>query len=204
MTPNETIFAWSTAKEQAALLVAEDDQPDHAIAADCRISKATLERWKLHPTFRERVDQIRARLRDELLENGIGHYAQRIRAMNERWLALRDLIDQRATYWADAVNWQGRRSIEPGAATGLLTRVIKPSRYGTIEEWRVDTELLDSLLDLEKQAADEMARLADVQSRADDATVTPSLLDGHPQNMTFDERAAALAELLEHVNLGGD
>jgi hypothetical protein len=196
--PNATEFTWSNKKRESAVLVAEDLRPDVEIAQTCGIHKATLERWKQHPTFRARVDEIRASLQHALLEHGIGHYAQRLRAMNQRWLALQQVVAERATHWANPENWLGRPRVEPGATTGLLTRTIKTGKYGAVEEWQVDTALLGELLQIEKQAAREMERLDRAHQAAE--TTTSDILDGHPERWSVEEQRQAVIKLLAEIS----
>ena len=145
-------------RERAALLVAEDKAPDLEIAAVLKIGKATLERWKREPAFAARVQEHRARWAKEIEIEGIANRKNRVDALNDRWSRMREVIRARAEDMTDEV---------AGGDTGLLVRTVKQigsgERATTIEEYAVDTGLLKSMLDHEKQAAQELGQWADKQ-----------------------------------------
>jgi hypothetical protein len=81
--PNGTEFQWSAKQERAAVLVSQDEQPDHATAKACRISKATLERWKAVPALAERIEQHRETWPSEIKAEGIGHRQNQINSLHD-------------------------------------------------------------------------------------------------------------------------
>jgi hypothetical protein len=209
MRLNETTFAWSRQREQAALLVAQDDQSDRAIAASCGMGKATLERWKQQPIFQARVAEHCAVWRTACLERGVADRRERIRALNERWFALQDIVDQRkAALTPEKLAASGLGSIEPGIGTGLMIRVIRSSKHGSVEEWQVDHGLLDAFLRIEKQAAQELGQWlpdsVDAGTTRDggldptqlDRQGRPKIVAGNPARMSDAERIQALVALV--------
>jgi hypothetical protein len=154
MRPNETDFEWSAKSERAAALVAADDQPDHAIARACKISKATLERWKAVPAFAERVEQHRATWREQIEAEGIANRQNRVDAQNDRWRKLQQIVTERAE---DKVHEK-----VPGWTTGLLVHRKKQIGGGeyaqVVDEYEVDIGLLKEFREHEKLTAEELGQ----------------------------------------------
>jgi hypothetical protein len=154
MRPNETEFTWSAKAEKVALLVAQDDKPDHAIAKTCRISKATLERWKALPEFAARVEEHRTAWREQLTAEGIANRKNRVAAQNDRWRKMQQIVVERA---ADKANEK-----VPGWQTGLLVHRRKQIGGGesaqVVDEYEVDTGLLKELREHEKLTAEELGQ----------------------------------------------
>jgi hypothetical protein len=136
-------FRWSAKATEAALQVALDERTDEQIATAAGVSRRTLATWKLHPEFAGRVEGHRAEFREAASRRAIAQLGRRVAALNERWLALQRVIEERA---ADPA----MRAI-PGGETGLL----RPGPMGTFD---VDVALLRALLDHEKRAAQELGQ----------------------------------------------
>lgn len=107
-------FKWDKPRERAAWLVAEDELTDAAIAEELKISKATLERWKSHPDFQDRVQENLGQVRDRIRQQGIAVVENRVKALHSRWELLDQVRRERA---ADP----SMRDV-PGGKTGLLVR----------------------------------------------------------------------------------
>jgi hypothetical protein len=149
-------FRWSAKATEAALQVALDERTDEQIAAAAGVSRRTLASWKLQPEIAGRVEGHRAEFREVARRRAIARSDRRLAALNERWQALRRVIEERA---ADPT----MRAV-PGGTTGLL----RPGPLGTFV---VDVALLRALLDHEKQAAQELGQwdkpLHDAESLSD-------------------------------------
>lgn len=154
---------WTKRKEQATLLVAQDELADEEIAARVGVTRCTLARWKRDPEFMARVQEILTAIREAIVARGISERQNRIDAYNERWLKLRQVIDGRA---ADPL-----MANVAGGDTGLLVAspvLVKCYEAGTGEtltpmkqsivmyEYAVDTGLLKEMRETEKQAAIEL------------------------------------------------
>jgi hypothetical protein len=190
MAPNVTEFAWDGNAEKAAMLVAQDDRPDHAIAKACKISKRTLERWKLVPEFAERVEANRALLAERVRLEGIANRQNRIAAQNERHLKLQQIVAERA---ADEAN-----AAVPGWKTGLLVHRRKQIGGGehaqVVDEYEVDTGLLKEFREHEKLTAEELGQRRQVV----DLEVSKELegaLDRLAAGLSPEEYARVLAAL---------
>jgi hypothetical protein len=138
--------------ERAALLVAEDQQTNEAIAAAVGVKRQTVDWWKRKPAFTARVEALRQQFREAIAQEGIAHQQNRINALNERWRLMQQVIAARA---AD-VTMTGA-----GHETGLLVRTYKPGKYRNLEEYKVDAGLLAELRAHELQAARELGQLVE-------------------------------------------
>lgn len=177
MRQNETAFRWSKKSEQAAALVAQDSQSDADIAEACDISRATLARWKQHPEFAGRVEQLVAEFAAAVKAEGIANRQNRVAALNDRWQRIQQVIEARA---ADPAMQRAA-----GGSTGLLVRKVvlvkvynsateveeieddeapegdllfSAKRSVEVEEFALDTGLLRELREHEKQAAQELGQ----------------------------------------------
>jgi len=176
MSPNVTThapFKWTGRSDRAAVLVAEDLRTDEEIAKEAGVTKRQLERWKQHPEFAARVDQVGEQLRAAVLAEGISRRENRVAALNDRWQRLQQVIEARAEDMPDV----------PGGSTGLLVRQVKLVKvYSTttnpddvdepdeadvlisaklsqeVAEYAVDTGLLKELREHERQAAQELGQ----------------------------------------------
>jgi len=96
------------------------------------------------------IAEANARLEQE----GIGNKEQRVRAQQERWDKMLQVIQARGAEYAQAA---------PGADTGLLVRTFKQVGRGedarVLEEWAVDTGLLAELRQLEQLTAKELGQV---------------------------------------------
>ena len=133
-------------QQLAAQLVAEDELGDDKIAERVRITTRQLRRWKQRPDFRARVAEISRLLGETILRRAIARKASRIRAMDERWAGLQQIIEERAV---DPAMLSVR-----GGSTGLI--IMKQKGSGI--EYVVDHDILKAMLDLEKQAAQELGQ----------------------------------------------
>jgi hypothetical protein len=136
-------FAWDQRRVRAAEMVAEGKWSDPKIAAEVGVTDRTVFNWRCHPEFKARVRQIIEAFADASLDMAIAQKARRVASLNEQWLAMHEVIRQRA---ADP----GLQSV-PGGNTGLLK--LLPSG-GAI----FDDRLLKSMLEHGRQAAEELGQ----------------------------------------------
>ncbi|SRR5579885_2187212 len=147
-------FTWTKRKERAALLVAEDELTDVAIAGAVKISVAGLKKWKARPEFAARVAEIVSATRAAVQARGIAEKQNRLAALNDRWGRLQQIIRERGGDPAMAT--------VPGGQTGLLVRELKAMGTGAdmtlVEEFHLDAALLKEAREHEKQAAIELGQ----------------------------------------------
>ena len=150
MSLNVSGFRWSPLKERAAVLVAEDDLSDAAIADTLGINRRQLTRWRQHPEFAARVAEHVSALEAAMMRLAIAKKRRRVARLERDWQRMQDLIDARAEEMADVT----------GGDTGLLVRQTKVVGTGKnvqiIEEYVFDRALIAELRDTEKQAAQEL------------------------------------------------
>jgi hypothetical protein len=87
---------WTSRREQTARLVAEDRLTDDAIAARAKISRKTLEAWKLRADFSARVAEHRDAYRKAALAAGIADHVARVRALQDQIDRIDLIIRERA------------------------------------------------------------------------------------------------------------
>jgi hypothetical protein len=149
-------FEWSKRKEEAALLVAKDEQSDEQIATSLRISERTLDYWKRRPEFRARVAEHVAAWRAAFKERGVRERENRIDTINGIVNRLTGLIEARA---ADPL------CLVAGRESGLMvTKKISFERgrdgedVARVEEYATDGVVLKELREYLKQAAQELGQ----------------------------------------------
>jgi hypothetical protein len=138
----------------AARLVAEDQLSDVKIAAKVGIERRQLTRWRQHPEFAAKVNALIAAMGERSMRFAVARKHRRVKAMNERWRKLKQIMRERAA----APDMAG----VPGGKTGLLVRKVKSIGTGKhareIEEFEVDTGLLKEIRDLEREVALELGQ----------------------------------------------
>lgn len=112
MSPNVSGFRWSPLKERAAVLVAEDDLSDAAIADTLGINRRQLTRWRQHPEFAARVAEHVAAVQAAMMRLAISKKHKRVEILDEQAAKIRAVIAARA---ADPL-----MADVPGGTTGLL------------------------------------------------------------------------------------
>jgi hypothetical protein len=160
----ESAFSWTHRTIPAAQAVAEDRLTDEQIAASVGVTKQTLERWKKHPEFQQRVAEIVEKYRQAVLSEGIADVVNRVKALGDRWGRMQQVIeargkryrDYRAKYDDDPV--VSTNFIPDEAETGLVILIETPTKEGLKREWSVDTSLLSEMRATEKQAAIEVGQ----------------------------------------------
>jgi hypothetical protein len=147
-------FEWAPPRETAAQLLAEGEKSLPEIAADLGIHRNTLVTWKNHPEFAKRVADIRKLLGETIIARAIARKASRIRAMDERWHAMMQIIKERSL--------DPSMQDIPGGKTGMLVRTIKSVGSGDncreVHEYTFDAALLKELREHERQAAEELGQ----------------------------------------------
>lgn len=151
MQPNATEFTWTKKRHRAAQLVADDTLTDVEIAADLRIHKTTLERWKQRPEFIVHVREIVDAYREKIMQRGIAIKAERVRQLQQIADKLTTVMAERAEALAGEA---------PGGGTGTITRQLKSVGVGennmVVEEYVVDKGLLLELRGTLEQTAKEL------------------------------------------------
>ena len=149
-------FAWNDKRERAALMLAADEVPDALIAESCGVSRKTLNMWKLHPDFAERVRDETAAIRTGALRYAIAKKHRRVGKLNaiaERMETAIDARAQDAALDADA---------PPEARTGLFSRKTVMSASGKERrDYVFDATLVREYRATLEQAARELGQLVD-------------------------------------------
>jgi hypothetical protein len=163
------VIRWTARQSRAAVLVSEGKATEPEICAELRVSRRQLTRWKAHPDFATRVEQLRRQAQARIERYAIAQQERRLARQQDRWDRIHRVIDARAQHFSAALNAQRKAAVEdpakpitiaPEAITGLVVRRVKPgTKYSPeIEEYEVDTGLLREARELEKQVAQELGQ----------------------------------------------
>lgn len=167
---NQNWPGWTPQTEKAAALVATSTKTRAQIAKACGVEERTLYRWLREPEFVERIDEHRARVREDLIRRGIARVENRVEELE--WLkdATKRVIKARAKRAREARAHQaddpesndlyGLTTPEE-AETGLMVREVKTGADGLTVRWQYDTGPLDMLLKLHAQTAKELGQWTD-------------------------------------------
>lgn len=152
-------FRWTEETEEASQLIAEGELTYQAIADKFGVAKSTVFRWTKHPEFAARVNEVIDDFRSEIRRRGLAILERRVESVNDRWRRLQVVVQERAN---------SPEMIDvPGGSSGLLVKSLKGIGGGddfqVVETYEVDTGLLKSILDLEKQAAQELGQWTERQ-----------------------------------------
>lgn len=164
-----TPFVWNAKRERAAILVAEDEIPDHAIAKEVGVTKKTLENWKLHPDFQAHVGGHVGQIQAGMLKLAIAKKHKRLEVLDDLYRRALDVVELRAMQYApvdgtqEAAGAAARRIFGngnvPEAITGLLVKKETPTNTGRVAvEWNVDTGLMKEIRALQEQASKELGQ----------------------------------------------
>jgi transposase len=161
-------------RQRAALLVAEDELTDEAIAAEVGVTRQTIYNWKQKPEFAADVGNQVGQLQAGMLRLAIAKKRKRVERLDEMERRLWQVVEERAAdYAAKAVNetqsssimrgiFPGSDDTPPGSGTGLITKTIKQIGAGRsavmVEEYGVATDLVRSIMALHEQAAKELGQ----------------------------------------------
>lgn len=154
-----------TAKQRdAAVLLAEDDLPDHEIADRVGIGRTTLHRWKERDDFKQAMTDHAAELERRMLRLAIARKRHRLEILDTLQTKMVSLFDARSEQYADV----------PGGPSGLIVGQLKKvthvdstgddgTKTWTEEEWEYafDAALVRELRGIQEQAAKELGQWSD-------------------------------------------
>ncbi len=149
-------FSWTKKTETAAQLVAEGSLSFDDMAKDAGTTRPTLRKWRSHPEFQARVEEIREDYREGVRARGVAVRERRVASYNERWEKMQSVIDARAR--------DKTMAGVPGGKTGLVIlsdyKIIRDDEGNTeaLPVYEVDTGLLKEMRELEKQAAQDLGQ----------------------------------------------
>jgi hypothetical protein len=175
-------FVWTNRRAEAAQLLADDELPDHEIAAKVGVIRRTLAIWKLHPEFAARIKEIRDDYAAAIRARGIAERQNRVDAANDRHRRMQQVIDERAADPAMADI--------PGGRTGLLVaepvlvkayrsavdpegqEILIPTKESELVlKYGVDTGLSAEMRALEKQVAQDLGQWTEKQEHSGEIIV---------------------------------
>ncbi len=141
-------------QEVAAVELALGDKSETKIAEEAGVDRRTVYNWRLNEVFAKRVEENKAEIRKQVLEEGIANVVTRVRRYNKRWNQLNTVFDERAEDKSHA-------SV-PGWTTGLLCheqRSIGSGDLATVVDiYKVDVGSIKEEREIAKQAAQELGQ----------------------------------------------
>ncbi len=206
---NGKLIWGKVAIEAAMLLAVGGEWGPVSVAAKVGISRDGLNRMRKHPEFIAKIQEIRDGWHNDIMEFGIAQRFERVRSYNDRWGLLKQVMKERQDRWkSDSV-------AEPGAKTGLLNRRVTTNKSGSVTvSWDIDTQLLDSMLKLEKQVAQELNQWNEGNGKGSGSnndegedsgsTTSKSILSGNPARMSESELRVALSAIVRPVETSAD
>lgn len=169
-TPRDNPFAGQnrTKKHRAAILLAEDELTDEAIAAELRISRSTLSDWKTDPEFSSVMGGYRGEIVAAALKLPIAKKYERVAILNNLLGRYEAIIEARASRHTEELQDTPDNAVRgvfgdvtpAEATTGMLVRQPKIAASGkTVVEWAFDKPLDSAIKETLKQAAQELGQL---------------------------------------------
>lgn len=158
-------WKWTRQRARAATLVAEDRLTNEQIAEKVGVARYTVDRWRLIPAFAERVAELVTATQEALKAEGIANKRNRVRTLNE-------LHDRQLRVIAERADDPAMQAI-PGGTTGLLVHTYKMAggrEPVVMDEYAVDTGLLNEIRQYQKQAAQELQQWTERIDYADLST----------------------------------
>lgn len=166
-----TNFRWTAQRERAAVLLADDEITDEAIAVDVGVHVSTLWRWRQNADFAAKIGEHVGRLQAGMLRYRVAKKRHRLKALDDLHTKALDTIQCRADRYQamlgddrETVAAQAAKSVIGGvvpgeAATGLLVEKesVNNTGYRTVE-WSVDTGLMREIRAIHEQAAKELGQ----------------------------------------------
>src|ERR1700680_4850115 len=141
-------FEWTAEKERVIGLLAEG--ASHRDIAKQGVARKSIERWKRHPEFARRLQDLVGAAREQAKRTLLGKKESRIQILEELYSRQRAIIDERA---ADP-----EMQAVPGGRTGLLLRKTVVSSGTLISyEYVADTTLSNEIRKTLQQVALEVA-----------------------------------------------
>lgn len=139
---------------KAAQLIVLKGMRRVAVCKRLKMSRSTIWEWEQQPEFRAEIARLLLEIERRMLHLKIAVRAHRVYSLNNRWLALQQIVRERGE--------NSEYAKVPGGKTGLLVKRLKVIGKGEdaqlVEEWEVDTGLLAELRACETQAAKELGQ----------------------------------------------
>jgi hypothetical protein len=165
------LYRWTEPRARAAILVADDELSDHAIAREVGVTRNTLAVWKRDPSFVERVNAHVAEKVAAMKRLAIAKVHKRVAVLDQLHTKTLAVIEHRAERYraqagddAEAAATQAAKRVFGSdtpfeATTGLLVEkeTITNAGHRTVE-WSVDVGLMKEIRALHQQAAEELGQ----------------------------------------------
>lgn len=163
---------WTEAEQLAAELLAKGQDRREDIAQQVGIGVATLYRWMKNTEFMDEVNSRVEVYRNAVRLHGIGQIHRRVAAQHSRWERMQRVIQERGD--------DPEMANVPGGSTGLMVRTYKSVGSGdnatVVEEYSFDGSLSKAILEVERQAAQELGQWTEKTEISGDPDKPPILV----------------------------
>jgi hypothetical protein len=140
-------FLWTAQREEAALLVAQDELTDEQIAKRVGVTRnGAVARWKATPAFRVRVNEHVREWAQRFREEGLCVKERRVRSLVDDFAATELILSERGEQLAD---------FGGGCSTGFICRDYK-GKDATQEVFFFDAALMRERRAIREQIAQEL------------------------------------------------
>jgi hypothetical protein len=138
----------------AAQLLGEDRLPDRQIAEIVGISRRQLAKWKTLPDFKELINTHAKQYISQFTTEGLARKEKRLAVKN-------DIHDRLLTAIKERGDDPDMEDV-PGGTTGLVVKqykaIGKGKSFRIIEEYKIDTPVVRSILDLHEDVREELGQ----------------------------------------------
>jgi predicted 2-oxoglutarate/Fe(II)-dependent dioxygenase YbiX len=139
---------------EAAILLAEDELGNAAIAERVGVDERTIYRWKEDKDFRKLIDKYVKDYARRIFNRGIARKDKRVKVLDEVHEKIQTVFRERGE--------SEEMQVVPGGKTGLLVKQFKGIGRGEdfemVEEFAVDTGTIRELRALQEQVASELGQ----------------------------------------------
>jgi len=147
---------WDRRMLTAVTLMAENELKDAEIAEQIGVSTNAVRRWRQHPEFAAAVGDALGQIQAGVLRLAIAKKHKRLEGLNALRSKLYQTVQERAEEYEASGETAG------GATTGVIVKQERVSGVGSNQvrttEFQVDTGLIRSILELDRQAAQELGQ----------------------------------------------
>lgn len=144
-------WRWTPKREIAAVLAAEG-ATNADVAAAVGVKLITYMYWRRETEFRARIDELRRRRADAMVDISIANVKDIVEALDERWRRMKLIMEERG-------NDPDMQSV-PGGRSGFIARKLRAFPSGNprvpptiVEEYSVDAAFLAAFVEIEQHAA---------------------------------------------------
>lgn len=156
-----------TKRERAAILLAQDELTDDAIAAQVGVNRKTIHNWKQIPEFAAQVEDAKAKIIAEALKLPIAKMHERVKGLNDLNDTYWQIKAQRGSAYTQMLEDSPENAalrefgytVPEWATSGMMLAQPKIAANGkTVVEWAFDKALDSAIKETYREAAAELGQ----------------------------------------------